>query len=195
MPSSDRGAPSVEDDADADPVGEDAVGEDAASEERVAGEVERLDVGQLGRLVQERRGGQSFRRAAAEAGVSFSTMARVEAGAQPDLASFTRLCAWLGLPPSKFFTPVTARAPEPLEDVLNHLNADPRLTADAAAAISGVLKEMYAALATDTVPGAPLVACHLRAASVMRPGVPHRLAGLLSDMHDELDRLAQQGGL
>ena len=54
---------------------------------------------------------------------------------------------------------------------------------------------MYAALARDLPPGGPLVACHLRAASVMRPGVPQRLAVLLSDMHDELDRLAQRGEL
>lgn len=167
----------------------------APAQEDVAGEVERLDVAQLGRLVHERRGGQSLRQAAADAGISFSTMSRVEAGAQPDLASFTRLCAWLGMPPSRFFTPVTARAPEPLEDALAHLNADPRLTADAAAAISGVLKEMYSALAKDLPPGGPLVACHLRAAPVMRPGVPERLAVLLSDMHDALDDLVQQGEL
>ncbi|HZD13807.1 MAG TPA: hypothetical protein VE196_01445, partial [Pseudonocardiaceae bacterium] len=141
------------------------------------------------------RGGQSLRQAAAEARVSFSTMSRVEAGAQPDLASFTRLCAWLGMPPSRFFTPVTARTSDPLEDVLAHLNTDPRLTVDAAAAISSVLKEMYAALAKEVPPGGPLVACHLRAASVMRPGVPQRLALLLSDMHDALDRLVEQGEL
>lgn len=159
------------------------------------GEVERLDVSQLGRLVRERRGSQSLRQAAAEASVSFSTMSRVEAGSQPDLASFTRLCAWLGLPPSRFFTPVTTRAAEPLEEVVAHLNADPRLSAEAATAIGSVLKEMYAGLAKATRPSGPLVACHLRAASVMRPGVPQRLGSLLSDMHDALDALARQEAL
>lgn len=154
--------------------------------EPLGGDVERLDVSQLGRLVRERRGGQSLRAAAADAGVSFSTMSRVEGGAQPDLASFTRLCAWLGMPPSRFFSPVTARPEEPLEQAIAHLNADPRLTTDAAAAISNVLKEMYANLAKTNPRAKPVIACHLRAASVMRPGVPHRLAALMDDMHTAL---------
>ena len=154
--------------------------------DHIGGDVERLDVSQLGRLVRERRGGQSLRAAAADAGVSFSTMSRVEGGAQPDLASFTRLCAWLGMPPSRFFSPVTARPEEPLEQAIAHLNADPRLTSDAAAAISNVLKEMYANLAKTNPLAKPVIACHLRAASVMRPGVPQRLAALMDDMHAAL---------
>lgn len=152
-------------------------------------EVERLDLAQLSRLVRERRGRQSLRQAAAEAGVSFSTMARVEDGAHPDLASFTRLCAWLGLPPSYFFTPVTQRVVDPLDEALAHLQADPRLTREAATAIGGVLKEMYGSLAAEPEPSAPLVACHLRAAPVMRPGVSQRLGSLLYDMHQALDDL------
>ncbi|TWF80028.1 transcriptional regulator with XRE-family HTH domain [Pseudonocardia hierapolitana] len=152
-------------------------------------EVEMLDVSQLGRLVRERRGGQSLRLAASEAGVSFSTMSRVEAGAQPDLASFTRLCAWLGMPPSRFFTPVAARPAEPLDQAIAHLSADPRLSTDAAKAISGVLREMYANLAKTAAPSKPVVACHLRAASVMRPGVPQRLGALLADIHSALEDL------
>lgn len=167
----------------------------APSRDSVGVEVERLDVSQLGRLVRERRGQQSLRQAALDAGVSFSTLSRVEAGAQPDLASFTRLCAWLGVPPSRFFTPVTARAVEPIEDVIAHLHADPRLRPEAAATITSVLREMYASLAMGPSPGAPLVACHLRAAPVMRPGVPGRLAMLLSDFHKVLDELVQRGDL
>lgn len=157
--------------------------------------MERLDVSQLGRLVRERRGDQSLRQAALDAGVSFSTLTRVEAGAQPDLASFTRLCAWLGVPPSKFFAPMTARTVEPIEDFIAHLHADPRLRPEAAATITGVLREMYASLATGPLPGAPLVACHLRAAPVMRPGVPGRLALLLSDVHKALEDLVYRGEL
>lgn len=159
-------------------------------------EVERLDVSQLGRLVREHRGTQSLRQAALAAGVSFSTLTRVEAGAQPDLASFTRLCAWLGVPPSRFFTPVATRAVEPIEDVIQHLHADPRLRPEAATAITNVLREMYASLASDTPSSnAPLVACHLRAAPVMRPGVPGRLASLLSDIHRALDERVDRGDL
>jgi transcriptional regulator with XRE-family HTH domain len=158
-------------------------------------EIERLDVSQLGRLVREHRGNQSLRQAAADAGVSFSTMSRVEAGSQPDLASFTALCAWLGRPPSTFFTPVTARASDTIDDVLHHLHADPRLSPDAASAISNVLKEMYGNLAKAAAPGRPLIACHLRAAPVMRPGVPARLGALLEDLSAGLERLVEQGDL
>jgi len=163
--------------------------------DNVGSSVERLDVGQLGRLVRERRGQQSLRRAAADAGVSFSTLARVEDGHHPDLASFTKLCAWLGLPPSRFFSPVTSRAVEPLEEALLHLRADPRLTDDASEAIGSVLKQMYERLASEPARTAPLVACHLRAAPVMRPGVPQRLGSLLSDLHDELERQVARGVL
>jgi transcriptional regulator with XRE-family HTH domain len=158
-------------------------------------EIERLDVAQLGRLLRERRGKLSLRQAAADAGVSFSTMSRVEAGSQPDLASFTALCAWLRMPPSAFFTPVVARHREPLEDVLQHLQADPRLTQKAADAISGMLREMYDRLAEQARPSAPLVACHLRAAPVMRPGVPARLGLLLQDLHAGLEKMIDRGDL
>jgi hypothetical protein len=45
------------------------------------------------------------------------------------------------------------------------------------------------------LPPGPPVACHLRATSVMRPGVPERLAAILSDMHDELVRNVEVGDL
>ncbi|MBT3152736.1 helix-turn-helix transcriptional regulator [Streptomyces sp. CHD11] len=158
-------------------------------------EVERLDINELGRLLRERRGSLSLRQAAAEACVSFSTLSRVEAGAQPDLASFTALCAWLRLPPSRFFTPVAAREVSPLDQAITHLRADPRLSDEAAERISAVLRDLYAALAKDSAPAKPAVACHLRASPFLRPGVPARLASLLSDMNDELHRLVEAGEL
>jgi len=158
-------------------------------------EIERLDLGRLAELLRERRGKLSIRQAAHEVGVSFSTLSRVEAGAQPDLATFTRLCAWLGIPPSRFFTPVVEREVSPLEEAITHLQADPRLSDDAASTISSVLKDLYQALARDIAPSSTAVACHLRATSVMRPGVPSRLASLLQDMHDALERKVEAGEL
>jgi len=152
-----------------------------------------LDVSELGRLIRERRGSTSLRAAASAAGVSFSTLSRVEAGAQPDLASFAQLCAWLGVPPSRFFAPVAVRETQPLELAISHLRHDPNLDAGAKASISTVLTEMYQSLARQSHPHSTLVACHLRAASVMRPGVPKRLASLLQDMHAELERQAVAG--
>lgn len=159
-----------------------------------AAEPERIEIRLLGEMLRERRGSLSIRQAAQEADVSFSTFSRVESGSQPDLATFTRLCAWLGVSPSRFFTPVVERDVSPLEEAITHLQTDPRLTSDAAGKISSVLRDLYSALAQD-VQSPPVVACHLRAASVMRPGVPHRLAEALRDMHDELERQVKAGAL
>lgn len=167
----------------------------ASPGEQAATPPERLNVAQLGPLVRQHRGKQSLRQAAADAGVSFSTLSRVEAGAQPDLASFTAICAWIGIPPSRFFTPVTQRRETPLEEAISHLKADPRLKPDAASSIASVIRQMYDALAEEAQPPKALIACHLRAAPTMRPGVPDRLGQLLVDMHAGLQRLAEAGDL
>jgi len=172
-----------------------ATSEASAAPNEGSSEVERLDVRQLGRMIRERRGSLSLRQAAAEAGVSFSTMSRVEAGSQPDLASFARLCAWLGLPPSTFFTRVVSREVAPLEEAIAHLNTDPRLSGRAATSIAGALREMYERLASEPGPPASMVACHLRATPVMRPGVPERLSALLVDMHSALEERVANGAL
>ena len=59
-------------------------------------------LGQIGTLVRERRGAQGVRAAAEEIGVSAATLSRVENGKQPDLATFEKLCRWLGVSPSEF---------------------------------------------------------------------------------------------
>jgi transcriptional regulator with XRE-family HTH domain len=150
-------------------------------------EPERLDMSQLGAMLRERRGKLSLRQAAQESGVSFSTFSRVEAGSQPDLTSFTLLCGWLGVAPAHFFAPSARREIEPVEEAIAHLSSDPRLEPEAAQKIADVLRGMYSALARDRVE-TPVFACHLRATSVMRPGVPDRLNALLTQMYSSLER-------
>ena len=157
-----------------------------------SGEIERLDVAQLGAMLRDRRGTLSLRQAAADANVSFSTFSRVEGGSQPDLTSFMLLCAWLGVPPSRFFAAITPREVTPIDEAISHIASDPRLNPDAATKISDMLRTMYDALA-QTVIGRPVVACHLRAASVLRPGVPERLNTILGSMHDSLERKVAAG--
>jgi hypothetical protein len=41
----------------------------------------------------------------------------------------------------------------------------------------------------------PVVACHLRAAGVLRPRVPQRLTVLLAEIHDKLTALVAAGEL
>ena len=144
-----------------------------------------LDLPELGVLLRDRRGRLSIRQAAEDAGVSFSTLSRVEAGHQPDLATFLRLCAWLGVEPTRFLLPTASRPSTTIDAVTQHLTADPRLGTEAAETIAAVVRDMYAALARTGQEPEPL-AVHLRAATVMRPGVPERLGSLLRDMRDAL---------
>lgn len=160
----------------------------------VAGEIERLDLARLGAMLRDRRGSLSLRQAAAEANVSFSTFSRVEGGSQPDLTSFMLLCAWLGVPPSEFFAPIAPREQSSVDAAISHLSSDPRLAPEAAGKIADMLRTMYDALAQNLT-GPPVVACHLRAASILRPGVPERLNTMLSTMNSELERLVDSGRL
>ena len=133
-----------------------------------------------------------MRQAAAEAQVSLSTMSRVESGSLPDLASFTALCAWAGVSPSRFFTPIAERQDTHVEVAIAHLSADPRLSPEQAVSIAAVIRQMYDALAAKAAPATPLAACHLRAASALRPGVPDRLGKILVDLHEALERRTEE---
>jgi transcriptional regulator with XRE-family HTH domain len=150
-----------------------------------------LDVTELGRLVRQKRTDEhlSVRQAADTARVSFSTLSRVEAGAQPDLSTFMSLCGWLGVEPSRFFAPIARRSLTPLDEAIEHLITDPALSSEAAERIASVVRDLYLALAHQSPPESPPpMALHLRAASVMRPGVPERLASLLTDMRERLEQ-------
>ncbi len=153
-----------------------------------------LAVEELGQLVKRHRGHQSIRQAAAEALVSFSTLSRVEAGAQPDLATFLRLCVWLEVPPERFFRSGLQRPASTVDEVTSDLYADPRLSKEAAERIAAVVRDLYAALAREVDEPAPL-AMHLRAAPVMRPGAPERLAELLRDVRAALEQRLSEGTL
>jgi len=155
-------------------------------------EFQSLDIDRLANLLKERRGALSLRQAADEADVSFSTFTRVESGSQPDLVSFTKLCAWLGVHPSEFFAPVAAKKPTGIEEVMVHLRNDPNLTPDAVESLETVLLQLYRSLAKP-IASSQTVSCHLRAATVLRPGAPARLSSLLVDLETNLrDMVGQQ---
>jgi transcriptional regulator with XRE-family HTH domain len=157
--------------------------------------VSELDIAELAAMLRQRRGSLSLRQAAEEAGVSFSTFSRVESGSQPDLASFSRLCTWLRVPPTRFFRSGSEREIDALDTAISHLHSDPRLNDDAKRSIANVLRDMYAALAAPPEPPSNLIACHLRATPAMRPGVPERVSGILTDLHAELERRVRAGTL
>lgn len=61
-----------------------------------------LSIGDLSRLMADKRGSRGVRAAAAEAEVSTATYSRVENGHMPDLATFAKICKWLNRDPREF---------------------------------------------------------------------------------------------
>ena len=70
----------------------------------------------LGQMVRNKRAARrlSYRQAAKEAGMSFSTMARIEGGAEPDFKNFRQLVGWLGLDADQVFALISERLGETL---------------------------------------------------------------------------------
>ncbi len=62
-----------------------------------------LSIENLGRIIVEHRGTLGVRAAAKEIGISSATLSRVENGNVPDLATFAKICSWLGEDPNRFF--------------------------------------------------------------------------------------------
>jgi transcriptional regulator with XRE-family HTH domain len=144
-----------------------------------------LDISELGGLVKERRevSGLGLRDAAAEAGVSFNTLSRIERGHIPDLGTFRRIVDWLGIDPAQFFAPPERRF-EPTPDlVAQHLRHDPALSDEAAAQIADLVRTMYTSLAQPPLE----LAVHLRAAHTFKPAAADLLADLLQEMQAKLD--------
>lgn len=144
---------------------------------------DQLDLGELGKLVaaERSRRGMSLREAAADLGMPFNTLARVEKGHVPDLPKFKRLVDWCGADISQFFSP-QERAMATPEIVAEHLRADRNLTPDAAEHISRIVAELYEVLAQPQ----EVVAAHLRAAKTFRPDAARALGELLADLHNAL---------
>jgi transcriptional regulator with XRE-family HTH domain len=149
---------------------------------------EPIDIKTLGLLVRaerERRGRLSLRAAAEQSDVPFNTLARVEKGDLPDLANFRRIVAWLGVPPERFFQPAQTRTENTPELIALHLARDPNLSDVAADQIAGLVRELYARLATSDTD----VRVHLRAATTFTPAAARKLGELLERMQHNLAAL------
>ena len=144
-----------------------------------------LRVEDLAKLLRDRRAtkGLGLRAAAAEAGVSFNTLARVERGHIPDIETFSRIARWVGRSPADFLEPGSVTSDSTPELIEAHLRGDPALSSDAAEAIASMVKDLYDRLAR---PAEVATAFHLRAASTFRPEASRLFAELLSEMHRAL---------
>ena len=113
----------------------------------------RMRLGQIGALVREQRGARGVREAAKEIGVSPATLSRIENGKQPDLATFEKLCRWLGVNPSEFLDTgdVPASAPESVSaaTATAHLRARRQITPELAQALGEMIIRAQDMLADD----------------------------------------------
>jgi transcriptional regulator with XRE-family HTH domain len=140
-----------------------------------------IDPARLGPLLSKRRKreGWSLRRAADEIGVSFNTIARVEAGNLPDLDNYTKLAAWLGFAGDEPAEPTATT----IDAITTHLLQDPALRPGDADRIARLVKDMYEALAQPL----EAKAVHLRSAATFKPIAGRMLGELLDDMRAALD--------
>lgn len=87
----------------------------------------------------------TWKKVAAESGVSASTLTRMAQGRRPDVNGFAKLLAWSGLKADKFVrsegTPT--KKPETLAMISTYLRADPHLSKQSAAALEELVKVTY----------------------------------------------------
>jgi transcriptional regulator with XRE-family HTH domain len=84
----------------------------------------------LGVVVRKKRGARKLREVAKEIGITAPTLMRIEASRVPDVATFGKVCRWLGVDPGDFlgFPARTAGQTRPIAEpairVSAHFKAD-----------------------------------------------------------------------
>ena len=71
----------------------------------------------LGRLLQQKRGGRGIREVAREIGISHATLLRVERGHLPDLENYQKICKWIGIDVTSVVGPVPLIGSQPVAQV------------------------------------------------------------------------------
>ena len=97
-----------------------------------------LPIEELGRLMLQKRGSRGIRAAAAEAEISPATMSRVENGNVPDLATFAKICRWLGVDPATFLG-VDAPAPTAPRPAVVHFRKKKTVSVDTAQSLAELI--------------------------------------------------------
>jgi transcriptional regulator with XRE-family HTH domain len=87
----------------------------------------------------------NWKKVAAEAKVSASTLTRMGQGKRPDVDSLAALCAWSGLDADDYIRSeeVPAAQAEPLAKISTYLRSDPHLSSESADALDAVIKATY----------------------------------------------------
>lgn len=94
---------------------------------------------------QRQSQGLTWKKVAAEAGISASTLTRMAQGKRPDVDSLAALLSWSGLKADDFVRRSSTAPSEadPLAKITALLRADPQLSQEGAAAIETVVKVTY----------------------------------------------------
>lgn len=93
---------------------------------------------------QER--GKTWKEVAAASGVSASTLTRMAQGRRPDVDGLAALLEWSGLKAESFIIKRGGRVaakPATVAMISTHLRADPRLSAESANALEGIVRAAY----------------------------------------------------
>lgn len=95
-----------------------------------------MNIELLAESILRKRSIKGVREAAKEIGVSSATLSRVENNKVPDLATFGKICAWLGEDPSIYLGLVQANsAPQ----VRVHFKKESAISSDSAKALSEMI--------------------------------------------------------
>lgn len=87
----------------------------------------------------------NWKKVAAEAKVSASTLTRMGQGKRPDVDSLAALCAWSGLDSDDYIRSeeLPDAQPETLAKISTYLRSDPQLSPASADALDAVIKATY----------------------------------------------------
>ena len=96
-----------------------------------------MDIKELGPLLLRRRANMGVRAAAAEIGISPTTLTRIEKGHVPDVGTLNKITAWLGEEPAKF------TGVGDLQIAFKNRKAVPPQTAQALAELIGKASEQF----------------------------------------------------
>lgn len=104
-----------------------------------------IAIGELARLLANKRGSRGVRTAAAEVGISSATFSRIENGHMPDLATFAKVCQWLERDPNEFLGVATSgdssERPEPAQVHLRKKKTSSSDTAESLGALIIAVQE------------------------------------------------------
>lgn len=109
---------------------------------------------ELSLKVKSKRGNRGIRAVATEIGISHTTLARIEAGKQPDLKTFAKICKWIGVDPNSIlgFSVSNSRSSSPTQMPVAHFRAEKTMSPTTAQHLAELILTVQKATANNTSP-------------------------------------------